>query len=546
MSDKPNLQSHPTLGDVLQLMARSFRANANPENLRPHYDASTGRYDNIGEWISSRADGLVYGVKVPLYSYSQVTDAIKTGANAGLVLEPSTESTAGRNDYEGTALGECTRVNGGFDADGMPYVTAIEGWDDRFDAKLYNTYALGCIYWKRVSSDGSYLVKEYCDTARDGFVECAGSRTPSGDMRPFVLTACYMDSDGTLDSRSGTVPSAYYSGGSSLPNYFSHSLSTDLGKSKGRSDGLTFLAYQDICRRDEMMELMLGKKAPSKALRGCVSYSFQYDAAAAESGVKRVLLTNAQAANVLAGSRVSVGIAHSSTDGSTSKDRVYAELHSVAKSAKVASVVDLGDGTSAVNLELASAVDVPDGAVVTSMPWGNGCCDKVLGSTGCPTAAGITNGKEPFRFMNVEWQLGLYEVPCNVMLSADVVDDVCTNTWFVAPDVSATTGANAADGWTALSTQTVAPKGAWSYIEDYATEKGCRVPEKVGGTSTSGCATAFYASSSSGLREALLGGYLHSGSLAGVGCVNALNGVSAAGWSIGGRSSGLGHSAQAE
>lgn len=530
--------------EVADAMFRRFaKLMNNPSALGPQWNEETGRYSNesIANWLDLYADGLVYGVRVPLYDYSPLTTAIKTGANAGLVLEPSTEVEAGRNDYEGRKLFMCPRVNGGVDADGMPYVTAIEGMDDRFDAAAFNTFALRPVYWRRYVKGSQYYDKEFTDGPRDGFSPVRGAYTSDGELRPYILRACYMDSDGQFSSKSGTVPAAYYSG--EVEGKVAHSASNDFAWSKSRTaDGLTYLDYGDVTEQIDFMQLMLGVKAPREKAVGCVSYSFQYTVAAAESGVRRVLLTDAQAANVLVGSRVSVG----SCEGQT--DRNYAVVHDVAKSAKVLSKTALGDGTTAINLDLAADIAVTATCKVTSMPWANGSCDGVLGMYGSPTEAGLTNGKEPFRFLNVEWQLGLYEVVHN-MFSMAVVDEdgTATHAWRVAPDVSDCSGIGAsATGWTVLQQVTEGLSGVWRYIKDYVVEKGASVVAAVAGTSTTGYRSAWYPSASSGDREHLVGGSLDGGAAAGVGCAYSGSGLSDAGWSFGGRASAVGHSAPAE
>ena len=148
--------------EVADAMFRRFaKLMNNPSAMGPQWNEETGRYSNesIANWLDLYADGLVYGVRVPLYDYSPLTTAIKTGANAGLVLEPSTEVEAGRNDYEGRKLFMCPRVNGGVDADGMPYVTAIEGMDDRFDEAAFNTFTLRPVYWRRYVKGSQYYDK---------------------------------------------------------------------------------------------------------------------------------------------------------------------------------------------------------------------------------------------------------------------------------------------------------------------------------------------------------------------------------------------------
>ena len=509
--------------------------------LAPHFDQATGRYDNLDRWLALRDDGQVYGVRIPKYDYSPVTTAVKTGANSWKVLEASTEDTSGRNDYAGIALFACPRVHGGSDTDGMPYVTSIEGRDGRFDAEANDTYALTPVYYRRITDEGNYILKEYSFAPRTGFTACRGAFAPDGTLRPFILRSCYMDSDGQFSSKSGEQPGTYQGS----PTIVAHCSNNDFSWSKARTstDGLTYYDYGDLQWMMDFMELMLGVKAPRDAAEGCTSYNYQYQVAAAETGVKRVLLTDAQAANIEVGSSMSVG-----TRSANNSDRNQATMHDVAASAKVLSKVPLGDGKTAVNLALGAFIDVAATYYVSTMPWRNGSCDGVLGTFGAPTAAGLTNGKFPFKFQNCEFLPGLYTVVMNMHSVNSVSGDAQKHAWWIAPDVSNCPSNNEGAGWTKLDGETVAAtQNAWNYIKDYGSEKGAPFPASVGGTSSTGYRTAWHPGSTTAQsRELLVGGNLSNGANAGVGCATSGYALSFAYWSIGGRSSTIGHSALAE
>lgn len=530
-----NKEAFVKAGTLEKMFRRYTQLVTNPSAVKPHYNAETGRYDNLGDWLALQLDGLVYGVQEPLYDYSPVTTAIKTDANAGLVLEASSESSAGRNDYADKALFFCKRVNGGVDTDGQPYVTAIEGEDDRFDP-TQNTYALTPVYYERHTLVGTnYVLHQYSDSPQNGFTECVGAYQ-KGQKVPFILRACYMDSAGDFSSKSGTMPATLHGS----PTEVGHCGNYDFNNSRSRSaDGLTYLSYGDVTYWWSFMQLMLGVKAPRSVAVGCVSYNYQYQVAAAEEGVSRVLLTDAQAANILVGSTLSIG-----TRSANNSDRNQATMHDVAKGCKVLSKVAQGDGTTAINLDIAE-IDVAETYWVSTMPWYNGTCDGVLGTFGARTADALTNGKEPFRFQNIELEMGCYEVVANMYSNAAVADGVATHTWYVAPNVSDTTGLNKGSGWTALAQQTAGATGNWRYVKDYAHEQGAMVPSAVAGTSTTGWCSAWYPSAGAGDRETLVGGALDNGAHAGVGCVPSPYTLSRAYWYFGGRSSAIGHAAQA-
>lgn len=501
---------------------------------KPRYDEASGRYIGVGEWLRSRRDGKIYGVKIPKYASSPVTTATKTEANAGLTLEPSTNTEAGRNDYIDKVLFECVRVNGGVDANGMPYITAIEGLDEHFNPKTANTYALTPVYYRRIISDEQYDEFQYTDTPRSGFVPCFGAFTAAGAERPYILRACYMDSDGKCSSKSGTLPATLRVGD------IGHCLTYDLTNSKNRQDGLTFLTYGDICYQQDMMELMLGVKAPRSCVVGCASYNFQYNLAQAEESVKRIVLTDVQAANIEIGSRISI-----SNETVGNKDRNSANMHVTANSAKVLSKESIGDGKTAINLDLPEPITTKTDYVASTMPWANGTCDNVLGTYGTRTEAARTNGHEPFRFQNCEWNLGVWTVLCDYMSVATVEETISHQKFYVAPDVAKCTGADAATGWTQLTTK-MDENNAVKYIKDYTVEKGARIPSALGGSTSTGYMVGCWPYGAQGTHEILVGGSLGDGASAGVGTFLANLAATFAPWSIGGRSSAIGHSAPAD
>lgn len=52
---------------------------------------------------------------------------------------------------------------------------------------------------------------------------------------------------------------------------------------------------------------------------------------------------------------------------------------------------------------------------ISTMPWHTGSTDKVKGTCGSPYSN--TNGKEPFKFLGIEFALGQYVVRSDVILN---------------------------------------------------------------------------------------------------------------------------------
>ena len=72
---------------------------------------------------------------------------------------------------------------------------------------------------------------------------------------------------------------------------------------------------------------------------GCFNYSYQYAASMAENNVKRIVLTTAQAANIVVGSYVSIG----DKGSNSSVDRGNSYMHNKAEEVEVISKTTVDD-----------------------------------------------------------------------------------------------------------------------------------------------------------------------------------------------------------
>lgn len=147
---------------------------------------------------------------------------------------------------------------------------------------------------------------------------------------------------------------------------------------------------------------------------GCTGFSDQYMAAVAEENVERIILTKKQAEYFPIGCCVSIGEMGSSTN----KDRGQSHMHNLANRVKVTKIEPLDDDSGNY------ALYVDNGGVtfntsattcISTMPWHTGSTDKVKGTCGSPYSN--TNGKEPFKFLGIEFALGQYVVRSDVILN---------------------------------------------------------------------------------------------------------------------------------
>lgn len=364
------------------------------------YSVTRGRYTNssIVKWLDAHADGLVYGVQIPKYSYSTTTEATKTDANADLVLEPSSATVTGRNDYEGRKLFWCVRVNGGVDANGMPYITAIEGQDDRFDCKAADTWALTPVYYVKRTETDEYTWNQFSDTQLEGFEPCHGAFTLDGAARPYILRACYVSSDGEISSRSGETPSSWINDPASgsranVSLAFAHNLVN------AREDGITALSHGDMTYLIEFMQLMLGVKSPKSAASGFlgVGVTSWY------SGAKIRKITTGKSFAISA-SEASLFKVGRSVWVKSPFDEIIVD------SRRIVAVEEDGNLTW-VHLDVDEDFDTMSTnstAGVTSSR--NGACDEVLGTFGTSNLDLLNTGESLFRFQNIECVTGRSEV----------------------------------------------------------------------------------------------------------------------------------------
>lgn len=154
-----------------------------------------------------------------------------------------------------------------------------------------------------------------------------------------------------------------------------------------------------------MIRLKYARKGNSGTIEGCTAYNYQYKAAAAETGVTRVLLTATQAKNLFVGSSVIVG----DTGTGTSPDRGTASMYKLAKNVRIKSITDVTvDGTAykAVNLDTETPFDITTDTYISTMPYWSGWNDTVQGYDGSRYSP--TTGKEPGLIQRTEFQIGAY------------------------------------------------------------------------------------------------------------------------------------------
>ena len=463
---------------------------------------------NIHESVSGDASGT------PL-------DDLADGRSAAPLV---TDASTGVADWaENDPMTWYVRANAKSLADGTMEVLAVET-EAAFDVtgETAPVYCFSPALAVKEWDDGSYLYTSWHMRAGDGYVPMAGDVAPDGTHRLLTWHPAFYggkNSAGGMTSGAGLLPMPWTSANAALP----------LARKLTAYDGLW-------CDCDTQFALMAWRLrhwtlSNSGQLEGCTYYNYQYTLAAAETGVKRVLLTKAQGTNLLVGSCVCLGERGSNTNN----DRNQAYNHDVFNIAKILSVetVTVNDTEyAAVNLELDSTIDTTTTMLVSTMPWPNGTTEALPGhSDGC--LGSLTNGKYPYRIAGMEMQIGSYCEELDPLWQASLVDD---DHWHY--DVYSCRDSEKLAGSITANYQKVgefdlpnANKWSWNFIRalnKMAAE--AQIPTKFGGSSSTYVKAAFFSPGGAGVSAPWRFGRLYDGGTCGLPCASGNLGPGASGW----------------
>jgi hypothetical protein len=498
-----------------------------------HFDHVKQEYVNLDQFWNSLRNGKIYTVEFNQFDVSPSPLGIKKHDNAGLICEPSTNTDRGRNDYENIGLFTSIDVNAYVDENDDYHVTAIKG-DGRFknDGTMGDVYVMAMPGYQKRYADENVWGISYSDAMHPGFEILDEAVKPDGTIRPYLLHAKYVagrnpHEDNNLSSISGVYPE--YVG-------MSHNGQITEFKKKG-------VQYSGKTSHDDyyvqlMMWLKYATTHSQSIMAGASSYYLQYTNLVPEAGVKRVIITNAQANNLLVGSCVSIG---DYGDGTISADRNLAQNYNLANRVNITDIVDLGDGNSAVYVDSPSVFNTTLTTAITTYPWYTGSCDNVLGQDGSPNSN--TSGKEPFIINGIEMMVGGYEVLQNLIILNNAAD----NRIDVYANYDCTTYATSVTSAYDLVGQLAQTNNSWKYGSKMVIPRNhpsVILITEAEASSTTGTGDGIYTNppSAGGTRAWRSRGYLGHGASAGLRCLLASSALSAAYWFILGRLSATGRS----
>ena len=494
-------------------------------------EAGGGVEQALSNYFALRRNGLVFTTKIYKYATSTSPVGVKMNANENMVCEPSVGRAKGRDDYERYGLFHHFTCNFSVDENGFNHVEALEG---QTGFTKYGKVQVGEVTmsaWFGIEDTAEAVLYHYSDSQTELTpYPMKESINPDGTLSPFMIHAKYAagDIDGMPYSSKGLAP-ANGCQATQAKNPISYAgMITYMHKLGGHYCGTT---SWDLFYRQLMMIIKYATTHSASKMAGCISYNYQEKAVVAETGVSRVILTKAKAANYIVGSYVSVG----EMGEATSMDRYQSYMHSLAYIVKVLKVEDVDESNAAVYVD-APIFDTTLTTCISTMPWRTGSTDEVAGSDG--SLGDNTSGKYAYKIQGIETCVGGYEVLGNVVM--DIVtgsDGNPARDVYVCEDASILTTAIATikEKYKKAIAQVPYTAVSWKYIseETVDTNLGIMIPTGTAAGSQTGFADGLYTDAgTSGQREWLALGYLHFGDLAGLWLLNANYGLASAYWNI--------------
>lgn len=555
-TNRVNAEQSRVDAEKLRVTADTERTNKTNTALKTLEDAVESEREKYSQHFFENAfalqrTGKVYTVKFPLWKTSHLSEGEKLDDNAGLVLEPSTKTFRGRNDYKDIPLFKTYDVNAYVDDDGVRHVTAIKGDRNFQDTGKNDVFVLGMSYYEKTWADDQYWYYSRTDVPKEGYTVARECINRDGTVQPYTLTAKYPTSfiDDKPYSTKGQAPARYCSNPNEKVKSYNNSYYglIEYCKKKGKfySGGL-LCDYKAILTSQQ---LMLGTTTPKSKIWGLATWWGEHTASIQSTETHTYFpIKKTDADNYPVGCSVSVGYKWLN-NGTASLERNRAEAHIYANDVKVLRKEPLDDNNVAIYLDVKEPFNtmpvslsdtVSSEIYILPMHWQTGYSDDVLDRCGCPCEdkSGLTSGRYPMVWQGVELMVGGYETFANAFM--DIVS-LTTRDVYITNDATQLTNNDeqAKNTYKKLPYQmSVAKNSQWNYVTEIKLdlENGAFVQTQSGqdgSSSATGFGDAIYFdAATSGTREFLSLGYLCSGSDAGLACCNGHDWLGNAYWNI--------------
>lgn len=464
-------------------------------------------------FFEARATGEVFTTRFYYYETSTSPAGEKLNASAGLRAVPSTESVKNVDDFAARNAFSYVDCNFICNENGKRIPSAIAG---QAGFSYYGAKDVGILtpptYWGIEEHDTYYDI--HFSDKKHPEINCV-TPTPwclddfGNEMGYGIVTKYYAGYvDGTLYSSSGIAPAGFVSHNSA------HTLMQKKGTGYNGS-GAARTAYL-LC----MLWIKYATKNSQTVFKGCTSFNIQKYAAVAETGVKHITLTKADAAAFYVGACVCIG----ELGDSTSVDRGDAKTYNIANRVLITGIEDVDETHAKISVGVEDVFNTTDKTLISSMPCFSGTTDNVLGADGYQSA----DAAHAYKLNGVEDGIGAYYISLDEIWSKDSATVI---SYYIRNGVA---WSSAATGYTKVATF---DKGNYSdsYFGDVSIDlaSGVVYPKTYGSGESLGVGDMhYYGGDGTGLREALQRGVLGYGGGAGLCCAHARGELSNAGWNF--------------
>ena len=515
---KEKVAAATSKAEVDALFAEWWKIQYNPDLFT--------KSEMLERWFGNvLVDTRVHGVTTPRYAKSTSMIGELTDDSTGLTCTPSTESTAGSDPFAHLPQFWCLEVSAEKNTDGSHTIYYVEHIDDTSDVRSgeHLCWVLQKNTYKREYQDKDYKYLKTRCTPAPGYKRWKEGTDRTGKVHEYMAHPKYyagIDADGGITCGTGLKP----------VNRTSH----QTGVTRWRGRGAQYSGASGSLPKflDAMIRLKYGRKGNSGKIEGCVNYNYQYTVAVSETGVERVILTKEQAANLLVGSAVMLGI-QSGSDRNTASNysifdgKLITAIETVTIEEKEYSAVYVDNGGKTFDTTAGSTY-------LSTSPYYSGWNDNVLGRDGSRYSP--TSGKEPGMIQGVEFMNGSYLIVSDELWQWSTDADGNYNfDCFKCYDQSKVGSAINENYEQITGAHLVYPAGtggAWTYITDNIIDDDVLWPEATTASGSGvGVGAGFYRyPAASGVRAAWCFGNLNNGGNGSVSCRNSNNWVSNANW----------------
>ena len=515
---KEKVAAATSKAEVDALFAEWWKIQYNPDLFT--------KSEMLERWFGNvLVDTRVHGVTTPRYAKSTSMIGELTDDSTGLTCTPSTESTAGSDPFAHLPQFWCLEVSAEKNTDGSHTIYYVEHIDDTSDVRSgeHLCWVLQKNTYKREYQDKDYKYLKTRCTPAPGYKRWKEGTDRTGKVHEYMAHPKYyagIDADGGITCGTGLKP----------VNRTSH----QTGVTRWRGRGAQYSGASGSLPKflDAMIRLKYGRKGNSGKIEGCVNYNYQYTVAVSETGVERVILTKEQAANLLVGSAVMLGI-QSGSDRNTASNysifdgKLITAIETVTIEEKEYSAVYVDNGGKTFDTTAGSTY-------LSTSPYYSGWNDNVLGRDGSRYSP--TSGKEPGMIQGVEFMNGSYLIVSDELWQWSTDADGNYNfDCFKCYDQSKVGSAINENYEQITGAHLVYPAGtggAWTYITDNIIDDDVLWPEA---TTASGSGVGVGAGfirypAASGVRAAWCFGALSNGGFGSVSCRSSGIWVSYADW----------------